>query len=158
MPDGYRWGAPPKDEDKPKTYRPDVKRIAMLTKDAVPADFLSQIYMEEPYPLPDCLTASDKKCEGRLFDLDDDGNRELLLYSAPYLYVFTHAQTGWVLINNGQALEDEAASNFRSGNFLAEKPRWNKLRFGKSTVIQYSDDKFKTPSASHADNVRFTSN
>ncbi|MFT4076016.1 MAG: DUF4153 domain-containing protein [Asticcacaulis sp.] len=158
MPSGYRWGAPPKDEDKPKTYRPDVKHITMLTKDAVPADFLSQTYMEEPYPLPDCLTASDKKCEGRLFDLDDDGNRELLLYSEPYLYAFTHTPTGWVLINNGQALEGEAVSNFRSGNFLAEKPRWNKLRFGKSTVIQYSDDKFKTPSGPHADNIRFVSN
>ena len=158
MPDGYRWGSPPKDEEKPKTYQPDLKHITMLTKDAVPADFLSQHYMEEPYPLPDCIITSDKKCEGRLFDLDDDGNRELLLYSEPYLYVFTHAQTGWALINNGQALEGEAVANFRSGDFIAEKPRWNKLRFGKSATVQYSDEKFKQPSGSHADNVRFVSN
>ncbi len=156
MPDGYRWGAPPKDEDKPKTYLPDAKRINMLTKDAVPADFLNQHYMEEPYPLPDCFTTEDKKCEARMFDLDGDANNELLLYSEPYLYVFTHAKTGWVLINQGQALEGEAVGNFRSGNFVAEKPRWNKLRFGTSASVQYSDDKFKQPTR-HAADIRFVS-
>lgn len=129
----------PREKAKPVLrFTPDAKRIKMLSG-TLPADFLAQSYLDEPYRTPACFRQPDKTCEGRTLDLDKDGADDVALLCNNYVYVFSRASTGWELIDYGQPVGEAGAQAFRAGEIAVEKPRWNRLRVGKGQPIEFRD-------------------